>query len=143
VYALDIDPAMIDATRKRAIENNLSNVVPVENDFLVEGCGRPDNSAGYAMLFNILHIEEPVKLLNEAFRVLAPGGRLGIIHWKHDPQTPRGPNLDIRPTPELCRTWAESAGFRFVRSEELCCCAWHWGLVLDRPGNHVTELSQV
>jgi SAM-dependent methyltransferase len=85
------------------------------------------------MLFNILHIEEPVKLLAEAYRVLTPGGRAAIIHWKHDPQTPRGPSLAIRPKPEQCLEWAEQVGFHFVRNEELCCCSWHWGMVVERP----------
>jgi ubiquinone/menaquinone biosynthesis C-methylase UbiE len=84
------------------------------------------------MLFNILHVEEPVVLLSEAFRVLAPGGRAGVIHWKHDPATPRGPSLAIRPPAAKCRAWAETCGFRLVRDEDLCC-SWHWGMLLERP----------
>ena len=132
VYALDIDPEMIEATASRAASAGLKNIVAQERDFLADGCGCPDGSAGYAMLFNILHIEEPVQLLREAHRVLAPGGRAGIIHWKHDPATPRGPSMSIRPRPEQCRDWAEEAGFQFVRFEDLCCCSWHWGLVVER-----------
>ena len=133
VYALDIDPQMTEATKGRAAKAGANNVVVEERDFLAHGCGRPDGSAGYAMLFNILHVEEPVALLREAFRVLAPGGRLGAIHWKHDPATPRGPALAIRPQLDQCRQWAVEAGFEFVRGEDLCCCSWHWGMVLKRP----------
>ena len=133
VYALDIDPVMVEATTRHAAEAGLSNVRAEVRDFLASGCGRPDESAGYAMLFNILHVEEPGQLLAEAFRVLTPGGRLGVIHWKHDPATPRGPSLAIRPTPAQCREWAEGAGFRFTREQDLCCCSWHWGMVLERP----------
>ena len=85
VYALDIDPAMVVATVARARAAGLANVVAVERDFLARGSGRPDRSAGYAMLFNILHVEEPTELLREAYRVLTPGGRAGVIHWKPDP----------------------------------------------------------
>ena len=133
VYALDIDPQMTGATKARAAEAGANNVAVEERDFLAHGCGRPDGSAGYAMLFNILHVEEPVALLREAFRVLAPGGRLGAIHWKYDPATPRGPALAIRPQLDQCRRWAVEAGFEFVRGEDLCCCSWHWGMVLKRP----------
>jgi len=133
VHALDIDPVMVRATADRAAAAGVRNVVAVERDFIADGCGLHDGSVRYAMLFNILHIEEPIRLLREAHRVLAPGGRLGVIHWKHDPTTPRGPSMDIRPKPEQCRVWAEEAGFRHVRDEELGCCSWHWGMVLERP----------
>ena len=133
VYALDIDPEMVAATRLRAAEAGCSNIVAEECDFLASGCGRPDRSAAYAMLFNILHVAEAGALLREAYRVLQPGGKIGVIHWKHDETTPRGPSLPIRPRPEQCREWAENVGFRFIRNEGLCCCSWHWGMVLDKP----------
>ena len=133
VYALDIDPAMVVATEERAVAASVRNVVAEERDFIADGCGRPNGSVGYAMLFNILHVEDPIALLREAYRALIPGGRLGAIHWKHDPATPRGPALAIRPPLDQCRRWAEEAGFEFVRGEDLCCCSWHWGMVLKRP----------
>lgn len=133
VFALDIEPEMVEATARRAADAGVSNVRAEVRDILADGCGRPDRSAGYAMAFNILHVENPHGLLSEAFRVLAPGGRLGVIHWKHDPATPRGPSLGIRPTAAQCRAWAGEVGFRFVREQDLCCCSWHWGLVLERP----------
>lgn len=132
MFALDIEPEMITATTARAREQGVNNIVAIERDFLEAGTGQPEGSIGYALLFNILHIEEPMTLLREAHRILAPGARLGIIHWKYDPQTPRGPALDIRPTPQQCRAWAEIAGFRYVRNEDLCCCAWHWGLLMEK-----------
>lgn len=133
VFALDLDPAMIETTRRRALEAGLKNVEVMQRDFLADGSGLPDRSTGYAMLFNILHIEESEALLREAFRTLAPGGKIGIMHWKHDPRTPRGPSMEIRPRPEQCRLLAETAGFQFLRFEDLPCCPWHWSMVLQRP----------
>lgn len=124
---------MIAATRAKAAEMGLDNVVVHERDFLADGSGCPEDSIGYAMLFNILHIEEPLALLREAFRIVRPGGKLGAIHWKSDLDTPRGPSLEIRPRPEKCRKWAEAVGFRFVREETLCCCSYHFGLVFEKP----------
>lgn len=133
VYALDIEPDMVAETTRKAAEAGLRNVSVEVRDFVATGCGRPDRSAGFVMLFNILHIEDPVSLLREAARVLVPGGKAGVIHWRRDIPTPRGPSLDIRPTLEQCRAWGEAAGLEFVRSEGLCCCSWHWGMVLRRP----------
>ncbi len=133
VHALDIEGEMIEVTRDHAESAGVANIVAKRRDFVAEGSGRPDDSAGFAMLFNILHIEDPVKLLREAFRNLKPNGLVGIIHWKSDPETPRGPSLSIRPTAEQCRAWGEEAGLTFVESMDLCCCSWHWGLVLKKP----------
>lgn len=133
LIALDIEPAMVTETMNKAAESGLRNVVAEQRDFVAAGCGRPDQSVSYAMLFNILHIEDPVRLLREAYRALAPGGLVGIIHWRSDVPTPRGPSPDIRPLPEQCRAWGETAGLEFVRYESLCCCSWHWGLIMRRP----------
>lgn len=133
VYALDIDPEMIAATDVRTRAANLANVRVIQCDLMADGSGLPDETCDLALLFNILHCEEPVALLREAYRNLRPGGSVAIIHWIHDPATPRGPSLEVRPKQEQCRAWAEDTGFVWERDENLTCCAYHWGLVLRRP----------
>jgi SAM-dependent methyltransferase len=133
VFAIDIEADMVAETTRKADAAQLCNVVGIVRDFVSEGCGLPDAQADRAMLFNILHIENPLGLLREAYRVLAPGGEVDIVHWRRDKPTPRGPSLSIRPTSEQCRAWGEQVGFEFVRDEHFVCCSWHWGLVLRRP----------
>jgi SAM-dependent methyltransferase len=133
VYASDVDPAMVRATIERAAKAEVRNVVVQARDFVSEGCGRPDASVSFVMLFNILHIEDPMSLLREAHRVLRGAGVAGVIHWRHDVETPRGPSLDIRPSPAQCRAWAERAGLRWRVSPDLPNSPWHWGMVLERP----------
>ncbi len=70
-------------------------------------------------------------LLREAYRVLTPGGVLGVMHWNHDPATPRGPALDIRPKPEQCRDWAVAAGFESLEGV-IDLPPYHYGLVFRR-----------
>jgi SAM-dependent methyltransferase len=132
VFALDIEPAMIEATRQKAAAAGLRNVRALLRDFVKDGTGLPDDAAGYAMLFNILHAENPVGLLREAFRVLHPGGTVGVIHWNYDPTTPRGPDLSIRPRPERCRQWLCEAGFELV-VPHIELPPYHYGLAGRKP----------
>ncbi|PIU41183.1 MAG: class I SAM-dependent methyltransferase [Candidatus Omnitrophica bacterium CG07_land_8_20_14_0_80_42_15] len=128
VYALDIEPDMIRVTDEEAKKHDLSSVQTVIRDFMTEGSGLPDGSTDYVMLFNILHLEKPMVLINEAKRILKEGGKLGIIHWNYDPKTPRGPSMDIRPKPEDCIRWAESVGFGGATQYDLK--PYHYGIVL-------------
>lgn len=133
LYAFDIDTAMVEATIERVRRAALANVVVEQRDLTVDGCARPDGSACFVMLFNLLHIEHPVDLLREAHRVLRPGGLIGVTHWRFDASTPRGPTLEIRPRPQQCRAWGEQAGLRWVRYQALPGPPWHWGMLLERP----------
>jgi len=132
LYALDIDPAMVAVTTERVVAARVRNVVVAERDFVRDGCGRPDSSAHYAMLFNILHFEDPTTLLAKARRVLVPGGRVNVIHWRDDVATPRGPPLDIRPRPAQCQSWARTSGLVPSAPLKLAGAPWHWGMVLRR-----------
>ena len=118
VHALDIEAGMVEATRRKAEEAGLSNVRGEQRDFVAHGSGLPEKSGDYAMLFNILHCEQPELLLREAYRVLSAGGRLGLMHWNYDPTTPRGPSMDIRPKPEQCRDWAITVSFRLAPADK-------------------------
>lgn len=106
VYALDIDQDMLDIVAARAGCRGIDNIEPVRRDFIRHGSGRPDGSAACALLFNILHTDDPLALLAEARRTLSPGGRIAVIHWRYDPETPRGPPLAIRPPPASIAAWA-------------------------------------
>ncbi len=128
IYALDIEPGMIRIADEESKRNGLSNVQTVLRDFMTEGSGLPDRSVDYVMLFNILHLEKPMILINEAKRILKVGGKLGIIHWNYDPKTPRGPSMDIRPKPEDCIKRAESAGFSNPVQYDLK--PYHYGIIL-------------
>jgi SAM-dependent methyltransferase len=132
VYAIDIDPAMIAATGARAAKMGLGNVTTVLRDFVADGTGLPGGIAGYAMLFNILHAENPRQLLDEARRLLSPGGRLAVIHWIVDAGTPRGPPLSIRPGPEDCQRWLVEASFELL-VPHVRLPPWHYGIVARRP----------
>ena len=131
---IDIDPGMIEYCRKMIEKDKYQNIELIAGDIsspelsgqLASFIGRAD----YVTLFNILHCEEPVKLLNTVYRLLKPGGKAGAIHWKHM-QTPRGPALEIRPKPEQIAVWAKEAGF--ILRSELDLPPYHYGLIFTKP----------
>lgn len=130
IYAFDIEPKMVEVVKRKAKKLNLGNVVSFVRDFMSDGSGLKDSSIDYVFLFNILHLEKPESLLNESYRILRLGGRVGIIHWNYDVTTPRGPPMSMRPRPEQIRFWAESAGFIF--GQKLDLKPYHYGLVLNK-----------
>ncbi|MEO8608812.1 MAG: class I SAM-dependent methyltransferase [Chloroflexota bacterium] len=133
VTALDIEPLMVDRVREKAKALALSNVRAEMRDFVAHGSGLASSTQDHALIFNLLHLEHPVALLQEAHRVLHDGGMLFVMHWRSDIPTPRGPSLAIRPRPEQCQVWLEEAGFRDVEWVNLqLCCPYHFGLIARR-----------
>jgi SAM-dependent methyltransferase len=128
VYAFDIEDELIVGCENKVREAGLSKVICQRRDFISEGTGLPDTTVDYAMLFNILHAENPVALLREAYRILVPLGKIGVIHWNYDPTTPRGPSMDIRPRPEQCRDWMKAAGFELI-TPHIDLPPYHYGIV--------------
>lgn len=128
LFALDIDSVMIDRLIQRTVEASLTNIKVIKRDFSNEGTGLRENSVDYVMLFNILHAENPHILLNETYRILKPGGKVGVIHWIHSSITPRGPSLDIRPTPLQCVDWLLETNFKII-NKEISLPPYHYGIV--------------
>jgi SAM-dependent methyltransferase len=129
LYTFDIDPAMVERTKLRAAGR--TNIVYEVRDVIEQGFGVRVDAV---LLFNILHCEQPVELLRHVANALKSGGRVLAIHWRHG-ETPRGPNLEIRPKPEQLVAWAAQSGLR--RScDVIDLPPWHYGLALERcePG---------
>jgi SAM-dependent methyltransferase len=138
--ALEIDPAMIERTRERAAAAGVRNLRLAEGDMLAVGFGCEAGSQDGCLLFNILHGEEPVRVLAEAARVVRPGGAVLITHWRYDPATPRGPSLEIRPRPEHILEWATSSGLLATAGPAIDLPPWHYGLRLERTGRQERAL---
>ena len=132
VHTIDIEAEMVALTQQRAAAAGLNNVRADVRDVLTDGFGPPAGSCHAALLFNILHAEQPVALLRAAGDVVRPGGLVAVIHWRSDVPTPRGPALEIRPRPEQVVAWANEAGLEPAGNAFLLP-PWHFGLKLLRP----------
>jgi len=131
VHAFDIDQEMIQQLQSKIEQLDIKNIELHLKDFIAEGSGLSENSIDYVMIFNILHNDNPNQILNEVFRILKSGAKAGIVHWRSDIETPRGPKLDIRPTPEQCKQWSIKAGF--VINNELILQPYHFGIIISKP----------
>ena len=128
LFAFDIEPEMVTILGRKILKEKLSNVKIHQLDFVKEGTKLNDGSLDYAMFFNILHAEEPISLLKEAYRILNTGGKVGVMHWIFSTSTPRGPSMDIRPKPEQCIAWLEQAGF-ILGSDIIFLPPYHYGII--------------
>lgn len=126
VYTFDIDPAMVSRTTTRAQSAGIANVVCREHDVMEHGFGLTNVDA--VLLFNILHCENPHRLLRHAANAVRAGGQILVIHWRFDATTPRGPGLDIRPKPENIMQWAQQIGGLALQGTTIDLPPWHYGL---------------
>ena len=134
VHGFDIDQSMIEKARHKAEAAGCLNIELYLRDFVADGTGLPDAFADYAMLFNLLHAESPEGLLQESFRILTQEGLLAIMHWNYDPNTPRGPSLDIRPKPEDCARWADAVGFTILDCH-IDLPPYHYGIIAQKKSD--------
>lgn len=119
LYAFDIEPSAVQFVTELAQQLNISNIQLQQQDFIQNGTGLADESATHVMLYNLLHLENPGALLKQAYQLLKPNGVLSIMHWRSDIKTPRGPSLEIRPTPEQCQEWLKKAGFNSIEQIDI------------------------
>lgn len=124
---------MVAECGRRAAAEGVHNAQFYQRDFVTHGTGLDEGSVDYVMLFNILHAEERMDLLREAYRILVPGGRVAVIHWNYDSSTPRGPSMEIRPRPEDCARWVTAAGFT-AEGEIVDLPPYHYGLIGRKQG---------
>jgi ubiquinone/menaquinone biosynthesis C-methylase UbiE len=119
VYAVDVQPPMLDAIRRRAQRENLLNVRPV-----LGGADDPRLPDGIdaALIVDTYHemacaarpsCQEPVALLKNVARTLKPQGRLGVLDFVPGQGGP-GPAADERVDPETVIHAAAAAGLQLV-----------------------------
>jgi len=131
IVSYDIEEEMIKRIETRYKEGKLHNVLLKKRDVVDLGFEEADESVDAVLLFNILHFDKRKMLLNEANRVISKNGKIIIIHWRKDIKTPRGPSLDIRPTPNDI--------LLDIKDMSLCLCneirllePYHWGMILEK-----------
>jgi SAM-dependent methyltransferase len=130
VRAFDIDPLMVERVAFRALDARQGNVEVAVRDVIAKGFRLGEAVCDACLLFNILHFGGAAALVREAARVVRPGGRVLVIHWRTDVVTPRGPAMEVRPRYAQVCQWGEAAGLK--AGAALFLPPWHFGAVLTK-----------
>jgi SAM-dependent methyltransferase len=113
VYALDFQPEMHAFYRSRGIP---ANVRLIDGD--VTHLDLPAASLDVACSISTWHETDGVDL-SGLHRALRPGGRLVVVDWRKDPDSPEpGPPLEIRLSKEQVAAYLAPL-FRVVEAEDL------------------------
>ena len=131
VITFDIELEMIEFTQQRIQEHGLTNIILVHQDVVEHGINQDSETCDAVLLFNILHFKERKQLLEEASRILSKDGFIFVIHWRSDIQTPRGPALDIRPSPEDILGDGRKIGLSIYGNIDILH-PYHWGIKLRK-----------
>jgi len=87
VVATDLAPAMVEVTRRRAREAGLANVDVLEMD----AAGLRFEAGSFDAVTcacGLMFCPEPVQVVREVRRVLAPGGRFAVAVWAEPEKNP-------------------------------------------------------
>ncbi|TLS38753.1 class I SAM-dependent methyltransferase [Pseudalkalibacillus caeni] len=111
VYAVDIEPKMLDVLKGRAEEAEVDNVEFVISD--LENVQLDDNSVDKAINAFVAHeIPDLPKALNELKRILKPTGQALLLDWAPVEHPEAGPPAHERIPVEKLQNIVEENGFQ-------------------------------
>lgn len=117
VFAADIQGEMLSTVKSRSVEEGLTTVRVVKtSDTEIP---LPPESCDFVLLAFVLdEVPQRARFLHRAARLLKPGGKLAILEWEKK-ETPYGPPLEDRITPDELAADAEAAGLTVAERRSL------------------------
>jgi SAM-dependent methyltransferase len=141
VYAIDIDPAMLDRARTHVAEAPAANCEFVVADAMTVDRLVPE-PVDYVFLANTFHgIPDQLGLARAVATVLKPKGKFGIVNWHRRPREetavlrkPRGPKTEMRMEPSDVAAIVKPADLQLNHTVELP--PFHYGIIFQRGGGN-------
>jgi len=126
VYAIDIDPVMLDWARARVAMAGVANCELVVADATTVDAVVPE-PVDYVFLANTFHgVPDQLGLARAVAAMLKPKGQFGIVNWHRRPREetvvlgkPRGPKTEMRMEPNDVAAIIKPAGLFLNRMVEL------------------------
>ena len=129
VFACDLSAEMLQHLEEALQAEAVENVVPVKTGEVAVPLD--GGIADVVFMVNLHHeFDAPAESLRECRRLLRPGGLVAVIDWKPQ-ETPSGPPLHVRVTPETVQKQLRGAGFEDVHSHDLL--PHHYLITSRRP----------
>lgn len=115
VYALDIEPKMLEMLKERAIDEGVTNIEYVESN--LDEIKLEDSSVHHAFISFVLHEVPDIKrTLSEIKRILKPEGSVIAVEWEAIEEE-AGPPLHHRISSENLKHIFEENGFEVIKNK--------------------------
>jgi ubiquinone/menaquinone biosynthesis C-methylase UbiE len=123
VYAVDAQAGMLSILQQKIDRSHLSNVILIQAE--AHQSGLPASCCGLFFMANVWHeIEDRNAVLEEAMRVLEPGGRIAILDWRPDVEPEHGPPIADRIDASRAMESLRFAGFEQAVITEVGLYSW-------------------
>ena len=107
VYAIDIEPSMLEVVRRRAAAVSVKNVVTA--DPTGSTLPLPDRAVDITLCSLVLHdLDDPEALMREIARITRPSGMVAIVEWNPEVENPRKNRI----RPEVTSRFLADIGLR-------------------------------
>jgi SAM-dependent methyltransferase len=137
VLAIDIDRNLLEVARHRLNESGVTNCDFVAGDAydLANLAAQP---VDFVFMANAFHgVPDRPRLAQAVREALKPAGHFAIVNWHQRPREetiilgePRGPNTELRMSPQQTIEAVEAGGLKFAQLVEVP--PFHYGAVFER-----------
>ena len=114
VYAVDVEPGMVEYLGERAKREKLANIVPVRAS--AEDARLPEKADVIVLVDVYHHIDQRDRYFSRLRASLKPGGRLAVIDFRMD--SPAGPPKAARIAPERVVAELKAAGYSLTQEHD-------------------------